>query len=118
MTEVEVAELYDTYLQALSAKDSQQRTELLLQCTTDEFEIRSPGYVVQGRSAAAAKLDELLTSNGPPRKMERTSVPDGHHGVYRMQWKNTTDDGSQRTVGTHFIDINEDRISRIVVFIE
>ena len=108
---------YDRYLDAVNAGADDDRLAILTECTTDDLEIRSPGYVVRGRAAVAEKLGTVVAALPTPVRMERLTA-DEHHDVQRVGWRGVRPDDTTAVTGEHIVDLRDGRVAGIVVFID
>jgi hypothetical protein len=111
--------LYDRYIAAASTPDPERRLRLLRECAAEDLQIVGPfPYDVRGvvnvsrqlGEVAAAMPDGVLT-------LRRTSPIDAHHEMFRAYFANCSSDGTQLSTGMHVVEVRDDQIVRILVFV-
>lgn len=112
-------EVYDNYLRSVNAPDVVLRQEMLRECVTEDFEIRSPGYVVRGIDNAAERIEELMAIDGGRLTIRRISNVLAHHDTLLAKWQVVLPGGRGfGPSGYHFGDLEDCRLRRLCVFID
>jgi hypothetical protein len=114
-----LTELYDAYTTAASTTDAARRLELLRACAVEDLEIISPfPYAVTGIDAVSEQLGKVAGAMPDGRlTIRRTSAVDAHHGIFRVTFENCSSDGTRLSAGMHVVEVRDDRIARILVFV-
>jgi hypothetical protein len=112
-------QLYDAYTAAASCADTDKRLTMLRECATDDVTIISPfPYEVAGIEAVSAQLGAVAASQPDGvLQLRRTSAVDAHHQYFRASFENCDSRGTRLSTGMHVIEVRDDRIARILVFV-
>lgn len=115
---VDVAALYQAYLDAVNADSAAEVESKLAACATPGVRLTSfAPYQLIGRDAVAERLAQFARTNPARRiRMRRAGPIQEHYGVFRVAWEGVGPEGSVALTGEHVGEVEGDRLAAITAF--
>lgn len=111
-----LTETVDAHLAGYGEPDRARRAELLGRAWNPQGRIVDPPMDAEGVAAIADLVDVVLTQF-PEHRFERTTAVDEHHGHARYGWALLAPDGSPSVTGVDVAELDDDgRLLRVVGF--
>lgn len=112
-----LVELIDRYCAVWSARDPQERQELLAPIWADGATYTDPSVHAVGAENLLAHIAGIQDAN-PGVRILRSSELDVHHDTARFAWTFVMPDGSRLPPGLDvvFLDASQTRLTRVIGF--
>jgi len=114
---MDISVLIDTYCEAWSMAEHEQRAARLRQVWADDATYTDPTTHTRGAAELLAHIAKVV-SRRPGSRVIRTSAIDAHHGIARFAWRAVEANGDELPEGLDIAFISSDatKIDRIIGF--